>query len=187
MDECKITLHLVSSLDGMIAKKDNSVSWFETSDHYEKGVTGDDGADFLNTVGCFVMGSRTYELASELSKNYGWPYGDVPTIVMTHRNLPIERPNIELYSGDLPKLVNDRLKPNYQNVWVVGGARLVRDFLRLKLADELRLSILPIILGDGLALFDQFGQEQGLHLSDVTAFKSGMVELVYEIRKNQEQ
>ena len=146
---------MVSSLDGIIAKKDNSVSWFETSDHYEKGVTEQNAAEFLKTIDCYVMGSRTYEHAMELSKSYGWVYGDVPTIVLTHRKLPIDRENIETYSGDLNKLVNDRLKPNYKNVWVVGGAMIANDFIRLKLADEIRLSVMPIILGDGTLFFDQ--------------------------------
>lgn len=176
---------MVSSLDGYIAKKDNSVSWFETADNYEKGVTvtGQDVEEFLKTIDCYVMGSRTYEHALELSKSYGWAYGDVPTIVLTHRKLPVDRQNIETYSGDLNKLVNERLKPNYKNVWLVGGAKLAKDFIRLNLADEIRQSILPVILGDGMPFFDQIGQEQALHLKDVKAYKSGMVELVYEIRK----
>jgi len=181
----KITIHMVSSLDGYIAKKDNSVSWFETADNYEKGinVTEQDAQEFLKTIDCYIMGSRTYEHALELSKNYGWVYGDVPTIVLTHRNLPIERPNIETYSGDVEKLVNERLKPNYKNVWLAGGAELAKDFIRLNLADEIRQSIIPIILGDGVPFFDEIGREQPLHLKDVTAYKNGMVELCYEIRK----
>lgn len=182
-DAFRVTIHMVSSLDGIIAKKDNSVSWFETSDHYEKGVTGQDPEEFLKTIDCYVMGSRTYEHALELSKSYGWAYGDKPTIVVSGKNLPIDRKNIELYSGDLNKLVNDRLKPNYNSVWVVGGASLTKDFIRLKLADEIRVSVLPIILGDGTLFFDHIGQEQALHLKDVTTYKSGMVELWYEIRK----
>ncbi len=183
-----ITIHMVSSLDGYIAKKDNSVSWFETSDYYEKGVgvTEQDAEAFLKKIDCYVMGARTYEHALELSKSYGWAYGDTPTIVLTHRNLPVDRPNIEIYSGDLNKLVNERLKPNYKNVWLAGGAVLAKDFIRLKLADEIRLSVMPIILGDGTLFFDQIGQEQALHLKDVTAYKSGMVELIYEIKKDQE-
>src|SRR6187399_3324670 len=98
-DAFKLTIHMVSSLDGIIAKKDNSVSWFETADHYEKGVTGENAAEFLKTIDCYVMGSRTYEHALELSTSYGWPYGDVPTIVLTHRKLPIDKQNIETYSG----------------------------------------------------------------------------------------
>src|ERR1700758_1078982 len=117
---------------------------------------------FVKEIDCYIMGARTYEHALELSKSYGWAYGDVPTIVLTHRDLPVERPNVKLYSGDLDKLVSERLKLNYKNVWVVGGAILARDFIRLKLADEVRLSILPIILGDGIPFFDHAGLEQAL-------------------------
>lgn len=55
--------------------------------------------------------------------------------------------------------------------------------IRLKLADEIRVSILPIILGDGLPFFDHIGQEQTLHLKDTRAYKNGMVELCYEVKK----
>jgi dihydrofolate reductase len=178
-----LTIHMVSSLDGFIAKKDNSVSWFETADVYKKGVAEQDTAEFLKTIDCYVMGAHTYEHALELSKLYGWAYGDTPTIVVTNRNLPIDRQNIEIYSGDLNKLVDERLKPNYRNVWLVGGAMLVKEFIRLNLADEIRMSVLPIILGDGTLFFDYIKQEQALHLKDVTVYKSGMVELWYEIKK----
>jgi len=176
---------MVSSLDGYIAKKDNSVSWFETSDNYEKGisVSEQDAKEFLKTIDCYIMGSRTYEHALELSKSYGWAYGDVPTIVLTHRKLAVDRHNIETYSGDPNKLVNELLKPKYKNVWLVGGANLAKDFIRLNLADEIRQSILPVILGDGTPFLDEIGQEQALHLKGVTAYKSGMVELCYEIKK----
>jgi dihydrofolate reductase len=185
MGNSKVTIHMVSSLDGIIAKKDNSVSWFESADHYEKGVqfSDQDTEKFLKSIDCYVMGSRTYEHALELSKLYGWAYGDVPTIVASHRNLPVERKNIELYSGDLDKLVNEQLKTKYGNIWLVGGAMLIKEFIRLKLADEIRLSVMPVILGEGMLFLDQIGQEQKLHLKDVTAYKSGMVELWYEINE----
>src|SRR3984885_16100914 len=130
-----LTIHMVASLDGFIAKKDNSVGWFETADHYEKGatVTAQDATAFLKTIDCYVMGARTYEHALELSRSYGWAYGDIPTIVVSSRNLPIEKENIEIYSGDLEKLVEERLKPKYKNVWMVGGAMLAKDLIRLKL------------------------------------------------------
>jgi dihydrofolate reductase len=79
-DAFKLTIYMVSSLDGMIAKKDNSTSWFETVDSYEKGLalTEQDIAEFLRSIDCYVMGSRTYEHALQLSESYGWVYGDVP-------------------------------------------------------------------------------------------------------------
>lgn len=182
-DAFKLTIHMVSSVDGIIAKEDNSVSWFETKDYYEKGIAAENTAEFLQSMHCYVMGSRTYEHALELSKTYGWPYGDTPTIVVTHRTLSVVRPNVEFYSGDLHKLVHERLKPKYQNAWLVGGALLAKDFIRFKLADDIRLSVLPVILGGGKLFFSDLGLEQPLHLKNVTAYKSGMVELWYEIVK----
>ena len=182
----KITIHMVSSLDGIIARKDNSVSWFETSDYYEKGIeiTAQATKEFLETIDCYVMGARTYEHAVELSKSYGWAYGEVPIIVVTHRKLLVQRQNVEIFSGHLHTLVTERLQSQYKNVWLVGGALLAKDFIRLKLADEIRLSVLPVILGGGTLFFHELGQEQALHLKDVTAYKSGMVELWYEIKKD---
>ena len=180
-DVAKVTIHMVSSLDGFIAKKDNSVSWLETSDTFEKGVTLSDEEieSFIKGIDCYVMGSKTYEQALKL----GWPYGDTPIIVLTQRKRTSDRKNVEFYSGDLNKLINGLLKPKYKNIWMVGGSETTREFIRLQLADEIIISIIPIILGDGIPFFDQIGQEQPLHLKNITAYKNGMVELCYEIKK----
>lgn len=130
------------------------------------------------------MGSRTYEHALELSQDFGWAYGDKPTFVLTHRELQSERESIEFHAGDLNEFVNDRLKPNYKSIWLVGGAMLTKEFIRLNLADEIILTVLPVIIGDGLLFFDYVGEERALHLKDVTAYKNGMVELWYELKSN---
>lgn len=182
-DPARITLHMVASLDGYIAKKDNSVGWFETTSPYEKGVDWQGPGDFMKTVDCYVMGATTYEHAVALSEEYYWAYGDAPTVVVTHRDLPKVKPHIEFFAGDLITLVDEHLRPRYKNVWVVGGAALANDFLRQRLADEIRLAILPILLGEGLPFFDGAGEENTLRLLDATAYKSGLVELHYEIDK----
>ncbi len=177
---------MVSSLDGFIAKFDNSISWFNTADHYEAGIalSEQDIAAFLKTIDCYVMGSKTYELALALSEQYGWAYGDIPTVVLTHRKLPIIRPNVEFYSGDLDELINKHLKPKYKNIWVAGGPTIASEMIRLKLADEIRQSILPIVLGEGKPFFSNILQELNLHLKDVKAYKNGTVELQYEIKNS---
>jgi dihydrofolate reductase len=129
------------------------------------------------------MGARTYEHALELSKSYGWAYGDKPTFVITNNKWVSDKNNIQFYRGDLKTLVNEQLKPRFKNVWLVGGASLAKDFIQLQLADQLRISILPIILGEGKPFFQQLKQEILLHLTDITAYKNGMVELCYEIKK----
>ena len=169
-----VTLHVVSSLDGFIAKKDNSVSWMDSSDVYERGVT-DDGAEVLQSIDCYVLGSRTYEHALQL----GWPYGDTPTVVMTNRKLPSTRKSVQFYSGDPQRLLGEILAPRYRNIWLVGGAMLGQSFLRLGLVDEIRLMIAPVLLGEGLHLFGDSGTEQKWHLKNVVAYKNGYVDLSY--------
>ncbi len=171
-----VTLHVVSSLDGFIAKKDNTVSWMDGSDDiYEKGIGDDDAEEVVESIDCYVLGSRTYEHALEL----GWPYGDTPTVVVTNRELPSTRDSVEFYSGDLKTLVHEILAPRYANIWLVGGAMLGQSFLRLGLVDEINLMIAPATLGNGLHLFGDSGTEQRWNLKNVVAYKNGYVELAY--------
>jgi len=173
-----VTLHVVSSLDGFIAKKDNSVSWLEDNGSvYEAGVSisEEEAATFVKAIDCYVLGSRTYEHALEL----GWPYGDTPTIVVTGRERPPAKESVEFYSGDLETLVDVKLAPRFRNIWLVGGAMLCQRFLELGLVDEIKLTIAPVLLGDGLRLFGGFLTEERWDLKNVAAYKNGFVELSY--------
>jgi dihydrofolate reductase len=174
----RVTLHVVSSLDGFIARKDNSVSWMDGNGSvYEAGVSvsEEEAASFVKAIDCYVLGSRTYEHALEL----GWPYGDTPTVVVTGRELPSARESVEFYSGDLKTLVDVKLAPRFRNIWLVGGAMLCQGFLSLGLVDEIRLIIAPVLLGDGLQLFGCLVTEQRWDLKNVVAYKNGFVELSY--------
>jgi dihydrofolate reductase len=178
---------MAASLDGFIARRDGSVDWLETSDTFEGGdtLTPDAVEQFLRTIDCYVMGSRTYETALNFeAKGLGWSYGDKPTFVLTRRTLPKTRASIEFYAGDLVRLVDERLKPRFRSIWFVGGGNVSAACLRLGLADEVRYSILPIVIGDGLAFFQGLGQDVALHLLETKAYTSGMVALRYEVRKS---
>jgi dihydrofolate reductase len=177
---------MVASLDGFIARKDGSVDWLETSDEFVDGETLEPGfvEAFLQTIDCYVMGSRTYETALSFeAKGLGWSYGDKPTFVLTSRELPRKRGSVELYSGDLAQFVNSRLRPSFNSIWFVGGGMVSAECLRLGLADEVRYSILPILIGDGMPFFEKLDRDIALHLAEVKAYKSGMVELRYELRR----
>jgi len=171
---------MVSSLDGFIAKKDNNVSWLDSTGVYEAGVSisEEEAAAFVKTIDCYVLGSRTYEHALEL----GWPYGDTPAIVVTRREWPPARKSVEFYSGDLKTLVDVKLAPRYRNIWLVGGAMLCDRFLELGLVGEIRLTIAPVLLGEGLRLFSGPLTEQRWNLKNVVAYKNGFVELSYSAR-----
>jgi dihydrofolate reductase len=181
-----VTIHMVASLDGFIARKDGSVDWLETSDEFVDGDTLDPGfvEAFLKTIDCYVMGSRTYETALSFeAKGLGWSYGYKPTFVLTRRELPRTRDTVEFYSGDLAQFVNERLRPTFRTIWFVGGGVLSSECLRLGLADEVCYSILPILIGDGIPFFGKLERDIALHLAEVKAYKSGMAELRYKVRK----
>src|SRR5271154_2313878 len=172
-----ITLHVVCSLDGFIARNDNSVAWMDSTGVYEAGasISEEEVAAFVKTIDCYVLGSRTYAHALEL----GWPYGDTPTVVVTGRAWPLAGKSVEFYAGDLKTLVDVNLAPRFRNIWLVGGAMLCQRFLSLGLVDEIRLTIAPVLLGDGLRLFGGFLTEERWDLKNAVAYKNGFVELSY--------
>jgi dihydrofolate reductase len=176
---------MAASLDGFIARKDGRVDWMETSDEFAGGDTMDPGyvESFLNSIDCYVMGSRTYETALDFeAKGLGWAYGDKPVFVLTSRKLHRTRETVEFYSGDLALFVNERLRPSFRNIWFAGGGVVSGECLRLGLADKVRYSILPILIGEGISFFDKLDRDVPLHLTEVKSYKSGMVSLCYEVR-----
>jgi dihydrofolate reductase len=185
-NDSHVTIHMVASLDGFIARRDGGVDWLETSDEYAGGETMDPAfiEAFLKTIDSYVMGSRTYETALGFeAKGFGWSYGDKPTFVLTRRKLPRTRDTVEFFSGDLAELINGRLRPKFRSIWVAGGGAVSAECLRLGLADEVRYSILPILIGDGIPFFGKLGADMALHLAEVKAYKNGMVGLRYQVRK----
>jgi len=185
--DSRVTIHMVASLDGFIARKDGRVDWLETSDEFAGGDTLDPEfvESFLKTIDCYVMGSRTYETALNFeAKGFGWAYGDKPTFVLTSRDLPRTRDTVEFYSGDLAQFVNEHLRPRFRSIWFVGGGVVSGECLRVGLADEVRYSILPILIGNGITFFEKLDRDVPLHLAEVKAYKSGTVALRYELRRS---
>jgi len=183
--DSRVTIHMAASLDGFIARKDGRVDWMETADEYAGGETLDPdyAAAFLKTIDCYVMGSHTYETALGFeAKGFGWVYGDKPVFVLTSRALPRTRDTVEFCSVDLAQFVNGRLRPRFRNIWFVGGGVVAGECLRLGLADLVRYSILPVLIGEGIRFFGQLDQDLALHLTEVKAYKSGMVALCYEVK-----
>ena len=97
----------------------------------------------------------------------------------TSRKLTPARQSVEFYSGDLQKLVHDKLAPRFRSIWLVGGALLCQHFLELGLVDDIRLTVAPVLLGDGLRLFAGSLTEAQWKLKNVVAYKNGFVELAY--------
>jgi dihydrofolate reductase len=185
--QSRVTIHMAASLDGFIARRDGRVDWLETQDTFAGGQTMDPAtiAAFLKTIDCYVMGSRTYETALRFEAlGFGWAYGDTPTFVLTSRDLPRKRGTVSFHSGDLSLFVNGRLRPAYRNIWVAGGGAVAAACLRLGIADEVRYSVLPVLIGDGIRFFEGLDRDVALHLAESKAYTNGMVALRYEVLRD---
>ena len=120
---------------------------------------------FLKTIDCYVMGSRTYETALDFeAKGFGWSYGDKPTFVLTHRELPRTRDTVELYSGDLAQFVNGRLRPAVPQHLVRRRRRGLRRMPSPRTGRRSALLILPVLIGDGIPFFEKLDKDVALHL-----------------------
>jgi dihydrofolate reductase len=130
------------------------------------------------------MRSRTYETALRFeARGLGWSYGDKPTFVLTSRELRWTRETVEFRRGDLTQLVDGRLRPAFRSIWFVGDGVVSAACLRLGLCDQVRYSILPILIGDGIRFFETLDRDVALHLAEVKGYRNGMVGLRYEVRR----
>lgn len=170
-----VQLYIAASLDGFIADEDGGVAWVERFlvDGVDYGYK-----EFLAGVGAVVMGATTYE--QELERG-GLPYGDRPTWVFTHRELP--RPAegaVHLTSAALPEVIAEIGRSVQGNVFLVGGGNLIGQFLAAGALDELILFVVPALLGRGVRLFDDV-VPAGAELLGTRSFATGLVEIRYRL------
>ena len=177
----KVILYIAASLDGFIAGSDGDISWL---DKYQ-GEAEDYGySDFYKNVGASIMGANTYEKALTLK---GGIDNNMPTYVVTHRKLQTRADaRITLYSGNLTELINKIRHKTAEDIWLVGGGQLTQSFLKEDLIDEIILSTIPIILGEGIFLFGNIRKEINLVLTNTKSYKSGIVQTQYKITKIQD-
>lgn len=178
MSAGKITLYIATSVDGYIADAEGGVDWLE---EFQEATADDDDiegfTEFFESVDCLVMGATTYEQVRTFGE---WPYDDKPTYVFTHRDLSPATSTVTF----VDRSVADQtavLKQQYDHIWLVGGAHLAQTFVEEHEIDELRLSLVPVLLGGGIRLFAGEHDQQGLRLLESKTHDTGIVEHHYEI------
>jgi dihydrofolate reductase len=161
------SVFIATSLDGFIARTDGSIDWLEAVQ-----VEGEDYgyATFFASVDVVVMGKNTWQTVLGFDE---WPYAGKRVIVLTHTPGAAKHGEV-FFSGDVRELDLE-----HQHVYVDGGD-VIRQFLATGLVDQLTVSLIPVVLGTGRALFAG-GVEQKLQLVDTTAFASGLVQLRYAL------
>ncbi|HEY1086692.1 MAG TPA: dihydrofolate reductase family protein [Archangium sp.] len=161
------SVFIATSVDGFIARRDGGIDWLSRVER-----PGEDYgfAAFFETVDALVMGRNTWEIVKAFPT---WPYGDKRVIVLTHRPLsPVK--NEETFSGEPRALVEKLGAEGVRRVYVDGGV-VIQSFLRAGLVDELTVSQIPVLLGEGIPLFAGAGRETALQLVESRAFDSGLI------------
>ncbi len=169
----KVILYIATSLDGFIARPDGDVDWLSMVDQ-----PGEDYGyyQFYESVDALVMGRKTYEIPAGVEE---WPYPGKQSFVFTHRDIKTSRDDVTFVSDPVEQVMEQMCDQGFQNVWLVGGGELIRSFLAHNLIDEHIISVIPILLGEGIPLFPPPCPEQKLELVGSSQYKSGLIEAHY--------
>jgi len=169
----KISIYIATSIDGYIAREDGSLDWLDRID----GQGSDYGFnDFFGSIDALVLGKNTYEKVMTFPK---WPYSGKRVIVLS-KSLTSVMPEAELFSGNASDLAAKLHTDGIQHVWIDGGLT-ISHFLQSGLVDKMTLTIIPVILGSGIPLFNPLSSEILCKLSSSQGYPSGLVQLTYDI------
>lgn len=177
----KIQLFIAATIDGFIARENDSLDWlleFPNPNKIDHGYN-----EFISEVDLIIMGRKTYEVLLTLEKN--WPYSNCKTYIATSDlNYSLKFENTFLLN-EINKAVIDSLKSeSKKNIWLVGGGDLITQFLNLDSVDEMIISIIPLILGKGIRLFPDFPKETKFEFIRSETFETGIINLVYKKKLN---
>lgn len=175
----RVSVYIATSLDGFIARTDGNIDWL-TDPAYE--VPGEDFGyqSFMQTVDVLVMGRNTFEKVLTFDE---WPYGDTKVIVLSHAQnlLPDKLTNrVEVLALPPTELVKYLFERGYRHTYLDGGLT-IRAFLRANLVDELTITRIPVLLGQGLPLFGELTGDVALHHISTSSFPNGFVQSVYKV------
>lgn len=172
----QLSLFIATSLDGYIAKPNDDLSFLKL---VEKQGEDYGYAEFNSTIDTIIIGRKTYDyVVREIGASH-YENGERDVYVITRQERqPIGR--TIFYSGSLPELVGRLKHQNGKNIYCDGGAEVINELLKHDLVDELIISIIPILLGEGTRLFQDGRPEQMLQLAGVKTFETGLTQLHYK-------
>jgi dihydrofolate reductase len=173
----RVTLFTACSIDGFIARPDGDLDWLDAILNPDKTDHGYN--EMLANTSCIIMGRKTY--AKLLGFGIEWPYPEIKTYVATFDSAyETVTPNTEILTGDIASSVKKIRSNQEKDIWLAGGGQLVTFFLNHSLIDRMIISVIPIILGDGIRLFPDNPKETNWVLTGNTSFSTGIVNLTWE-------
>lgn len=166
-------LYIAMSVDGYIAAADGDIGFLSMVN--EEGTDYGYG-EFINSVDTVIMGRKTYDKVLTLVPEF--PHRDKEVFIITRSEKP-DKGNIKFYSGNLSELITRLKKSKGKNIFCDGGAEVVNELLRNNQVDEFFISLIPVLLGSGISLFQKSSRVINLKLAWVKSFNKGLVQLHY--------
>lgn len=164
----------------MIAKENGDVSWLDEVPNPDKSDYG--YTDFYNSVDITIQGYNTYQYIANMGIDN--PYPETKNYIFTRKKEFPEAAGFEFINEDHIGLIKRLKKETGKDIWLIGGAKLNTMFLREQLIDEIWLFVMPVIIEDGIRLFDDNFEECNLRLSDTITYSSGVACLKYEVKRH---
>lgn len=175
----KISLFIATSLDGYIAKPNDDLSFLKL---VEKEGEDYGYAEFTDTIDTLIIGRRTYDYVLKKIGSSHYDNGQRDVFVITRT----QRPKVgrtTFYTGSLNDLVKQLKSENGKNIYCDGGAEVINELLKNDFVDEFIISVVPVLLGNGIKLFKDGRPEQLLEFVTVKTFDTGLVQLHYKRKK----
>jgi dihydrofolate reductase len=175
----KLSLFIAVSLDGYIAKANDDLSFLSL---VEKEGEDYGYAEFIESVDAIIIGRKTYDyVVREIGASH-YDNGQRTVYVITRTPRPSVG-RVNFYTGSLKELVIQLKSEGGKNIYCDGGAEVVNELLQHDLIDELTISIVPILLGNGIRLFKDNRPEQLLELVGAASFETGVTQLRYRRKR----
>ena len=176
--ERKVILYISQSLDGFIADSKGSVNWIVGNSNEYIGDYGYE--NFIKNIDTVILGANTYnQIKNELSPEK-WVYEDLQSYVFTNEKIK-DTANIKYINKNIEELINKLKQEKGKNIWICGGANLVNQCLKKNLIDEYQITTVPIILGNGVRLFEDNNKKVKLEFKEIKE-ENGLVMGIYAKR-----
>lgn len=180
----KCSVYIATSVDGFIAKPNGNVDWLHTAGNLEADMGTEDMGfkAYMNSVDCMIMGRKCMEMISNMNLTpEQWFYGNMRIIVLS--NTVQEAPNnlkgkVEMYSGDLNSLVATLDKAGYKHAYIDGGTT-IQSFINLQLINEITITRIPVLLGEGIPLFGKTFKDIKLEKAKANPYANDFVQVKY--------
>jgi dihydrofolate reductase len=176
----KVSVYIATSVDGFIARPDGDVSWL----HEVEPIGGGDDAGFggfFDSIDVLVMGRGSFEKVLE----FDWPYGTKPVIVLSKSLTEVPeglRDRVRIDASTPQKLVEKLSQEGYKRMYLDGG-KVIQSFLRNGLVDDMTLTTIPVLIGEGLPLFGSIEKDIKLRLLESRSWANGFVQSEYQVLK----